>query len=552
MTQHELAEVAGLYDLPEKIEEELEPGVATALAVNPWGTLLALGRPDSGIIVYDLQTRGLATTWPGSASGAGASNGSAPAGSRVTALLWTASGRALLSGNADGSLTAWDVQSGTVVRHLGPLGGSTGGAAGGAVVRLAWAGQQQRQEANEGLVLVSMAAGPAQLLCLASGQAQPLPVLNLGGDPSSSTNSTAAAPLGQVAIASPDGQLVYAGSRGALLVLRRSDLALLDACKVGKGQQVIGLELHGRRLLVVTADTTARVYRAHRPAEQRTSRHEARRAAAVSGAPHQEAAAAQQSAAAGQQLEPEQWQARSLGEAEAAARAAKQRVANSLFYDDSAAWLTLHLTLTNTQEKQALRCAALSPDGEYFAAVHEGGGRQVMYLWECEAEARVNAVLEGPRDEAVALCWHPSHAPKQLLALGQSGKVYIWAKAFIENWSAFAPEFTELTSNDEYHELEDEFDLNPRAEGAAGPPAEEEESEVDIGSSSNTSQQPAPTAGPAADPLAGVPLLHLPLQLNLLGEAAQEAEAAGGKRAAAQRRQQEQGQEEEEERMDIG
>lgn len=33
------------------------------------------------------------------------------------------------------------------------------------------------------------------------------------------------------------------------------------------------------------------------------------------------------------------------------------------------------------------------------------------------------------RDEAVALCWHPRRAPKQLLALGQSGRVYIWAKA---------------------------------------------------------------------------------------------------------------------------
>lgn len=36
-------------------------------------------------------------------------------------------------------------------------------------------------------------------------------------------------------------------------------------------------------------------------------------------------------------------------------------------------------------------------DGEYFAAAHEGSGRQVIYLWECEAEARVNAVLEAPR-----------------------------------------------------------------------------------------------------------------------------------------------------------
>lgn len=174
----ELAEVVGLYDLPERVEEVLEPGAASALAVNPWGTLLAIGRPDGSIAIFDLQTRGLAATWTGSNSSS--SNGGSPAGSRITALLWSASGRALLSGTADGSVTAWDVLTGTSVRRLGPLGGGSSGAAGGAVVHLAWAGQQQQQEANQGLVLVSMAAGPAQLLCLASGQAQPLPLLNLG------------------------------------------------------------------------------------------------------------------------------------------------------------------------------------------------------------------------------------------------------------------------------------------------------------------------------------------------------------------------------------
>lgn len=167
----DLAEVADLYGLPEQVEEVLEPGPASALAVNPWGTLLAIGRPDGGVTIYDLQTRGPAATWPSSSSSA--------SGGHVTALLWSASGRALLTGAADGSVTAWDVLSGSPVHRWGPLGGG-GSAAGSAVVRLAWAGEQQRQESNEGLVLVSMAAGPAHLLCLASGQARPLPVLNLG------------------------------------------------------------------------------------------------------------------------------------------------------------------------------------------------------------------------------------------------------------------------------------------------------------------------------------------------------------------------------------
>lgn len=39
---------------------------------------------------------------------------------------------------------------------------------------------------------------------------------------------------GQVALPSPDGEVVYAGCRGALLALRRGDLALLDVHKVGR------------------------------------------------------------------------------------------------------------------------------------------------------------------------------------------------------------------------------------------------------------------------------------------------------------------------------
>ena len=48
------------------------------------------------------------------------------------------------------------------------------------------------------------------------------------------------------------------------------------------------------------------------------------------------------------------------------------------------------------------------------------------------------------------------------------GLVYIWAKDYTENWSAFAPDFKELEENEEYVEREDEFDLIPETEKVKG------------------------------------------------------------------------------------
>lgn len=86
-----------------------------------------------------------------------------------------------------------------------------------------------------------------------------------------------------------------------------------------------------------------------------------------------------------------------------------------------------------------------------------GSARQhALYIWETE-NGTIKKMLEGPKGELLLdVQWHPL---RPILASISRGVVSIWAKAEIENWSAYAPDFKELDDNEEYDERESEFDL---------------------------------------------------------------------------------------------
>ena len=169
--------------LPQRIEERLRTGGAPArsLAFNGWGTLLAAGCADGSITLFDYQTRGVAAHL----------RGGHPPAAAIGALLWSADGRTLLSGGADGCLAGWDVGAGERRLSLQLPGGP--------ITRLAWVpplhGQvgdpRQQQPAGptghlallpgEGEVLVGRGTGPAVLLSLRDpSRQQELPLLAAG------------------------------------------------------------------------------------------------------------------------------------------------------------------------------------------------------------------------------------------------------------------------------------------------------------------------------------------------------------------------------------
>ena len=70
--------------------------------------------------------------------------------------------------------------------------------------------------------------------------------------------------------------------------------------------------------------------------------------------------------------------------------------------------------------------------------------------------------MEGQKEGLADLAWHPTRPV--VASVSMSGVIYLWAKDYTENWSAFAPDFKELEENEEYVEREDEFDIMPETD----------------------------------------------------------------------------------------
>lgn len=106
------------------------------------------------------------------------------------------------------------------------------------------------------------------------------------------------------------------------------------------------------------------------------------------------------------------------------------------------------------------KAPCFSGDGEWVVGGSASKGEHKIYIWD--RAGHLVKILEGPKEALIDLAWHPIHPI--VVSVSLAGLVYIWAKDYTENWSAFAPDFKELEENEEYVEREDEFDLIPETE----------------------------------------------------------------------------------------
>ncbi|KAJ3182804.1 chromatin binding protein [Gaertneriomyces sp. JEL0708] len=99
---------------------------------------------------------------------------------------------------------------------------------------------------------------------------------------------------------------------------------------------------------------------------------------------------------------------------------------------------------------------ALSADGQYVIGGSAGSkNAHHIYLWNRHLGNLIKR-LEGEMDGLLDLVAHP--LIPMLASVGASGAIYIWTPNYRQTYSALAPDFTELSDNEEYEERESEFD----------------------------------------------------------------------------------------------
>ncbi|XP_071732289.1 protein RBL-like [Rutidosis leptorrhynchoides] len=404
-------------DFPEVIEEYLEHGIMKCISFNRRGTLLAAGCSDGSCVIWDFETRGIAKELRDRDCTAA-----------ITSVCWSKNGHRILISAADKSLTLWDVIKGekvhrTTLQHT-PL--------------------QARLHPNSGssdgtLCLVCPFSSAPMIVDLSAKTTTTLPIsvsdrVNGPTPPSKSKLSDGSAQYTPTAACfNKYGDLVYVGnSVGEILIIDYQKNFVRGVVPISGGAVVknIVFSRDGRYLLTNSSDRTIRIYDNLLPLKNSLK---------VLDEVHN-----------GDTVEVDKF---SVG----------------------SKCLSLFREFQDSVTRVHWKAPCFSGDGEWVVGGSASKGEHKIYIWD--RAGHLVKILEGPKEALMDLAWHPVHPI--VVSVSLTGLVYIWAKDYTENWSAFAPDFKELEENEEYVEREDEFDLMPETEKVKESEKNEDD-EVDI------------------------------------------------------------------------
>lgn len=298
-----------------------------------------------------------------------------------------------------------------------------------------------------------------------SSQAVSVPVAALEG-PSRGARlligAAAAAASGQRVASSPCGKYIASASRGVVCLISAVDLRIIDAVKlkgVPKKIKSLAFDSSGRQFLISTTDRFVRIYNIITPSLDIVSDTDV-----------------QEKGKQGEELVP--LRGRGVDLEYLVAMAGDQFFQEGSFIHQQNKNTTtptssdikgveqLKLTrLFDAQvEKVSWGACAFSSNGQHLVtAIDPSSNEHVIYTWNIPHGYAENTLQAGS-DGIVELTWHPELTPMQLVAIGKTGKMYVWAKVMTQDWSAFAPDFETLIDNREHIEEETEFDVDVKIE----------------------------------------------------------------------------------------
>ncbi|CAN6566938.1 unnamed protein product [Malus baccata var. baccata] len=405
-------------DFPEVIEEYLEHGVMKCIAFNRRGTLLAAGCSDGNCIIWDFETRGIAKELRDKDCVAA-----------ITSVCWSKYGHRILVSAADKSLTLWDVVSGEKITRT-------------VLQQTPLQARLHPGSPTPSLCLACPLSSAPIIVDLNTGSTVVLPV----SIPDSNPGLTPL-PRNKISEGTPPfsptaacfnkyGDLVYAGnSKGEILVIDYKSVQVRAVVPISGGSVIknIVFSRNGQYLLTNSNDRTIRIYENLLPLKDGLKTLD------------------------------------DLNETlDGIDGVEKLKAVGSKCF-------TLFREFQDAITKMHWKAPCFSGDGEWVIGGSASKGEHKIYIWD--RAGHLVKILEGPKEALIDLVWHPVHPI--VVSVSLTGLVYIWAKDYTENWSAFAPDFKELEENEEYIEREDEFDLIPETEKVKGSDINEDD-EVDI------------------------------------------------------------------------